>query len=365
MKRRALLSALGGSLLAGSAGCLSDSSGTPETPQNPQTTRTTTTTNTRTTTQTDTSENRVGLGVLNEDDESYALSIRVVDGDETVLDRSVEVRAGPGYGRGVEGTLVDEGTYHVVAELDTGARLEYEWRVTDDAGHLDIVVTSDGNLEPRQRSTGGIDDEGLPYSVAGAEDIFAPPSVEIRNESDADATVTVAIEYDGDRFFDHTFEATTDREISTPPVVESHARYDVFVQTADGRQATYEWHIPKMWAWPTLAVLVADDGTLRVGCAWPRTASVPVENTDESEREVTLTLSDDEGVVSETTQRVVPGTSNLPIRYPIGDEYELTVATPDGSETVSYVACACWSTSVSARVEDGVPVVESFQSWCD
>ncbi|WP_411966783.1 hypothetical protein [Haloferax sp. YSSS75] len=312
MKRRALLSSLGGSFLAGTAGCLSDSPGTPETPQNPQTTRPTTTTNSRTTTQTDTPEQRAGIGVLNEDDESYTLSIRVTDGDETLLDKSVDVHAGPGYGRGVEGALVGEGTYRVVAELDTGARLDYEWQVTDDAGHLEIVVTSDGELEPRQRSAGGIDDENLPYSVSGTKDIFAPPSVEIRNESDADATVTVAIEYDGDRFFDQTFDATTDREISTPPVVKSHATYDVVAETADGQRVTYDWHIPEMWAWPVLAVLVASDGTLRVGCGWPRTASVRVENTDDTEREVTMTLSDDDGVVSETTQVVAPARRRFP-----------------------------------------------------
>lgn len=365
MKRRALLSTVGGSLLFGAAGCLGDSAGTPETPRDPQTTRPTTAADTAATTRTRTPERRVGIGVRNEDDESYTLSLRVTDGDETLLERSVEVRSGPGYGRGVEGSLVDEGTYRVVAELDTGARMAYDWRVTDDAGHLDVVVTSDGELEPRQRSAGGLDDEGLPYSVAGADDIFAPPSVEIRNESGDDATVTVAIEYDGERFFDHAFDATTDREISTPPVVESHATYDVFVQTADGRETTYEWRIPEMWAWPTLAVLIAGDGTLRVGCAWPRTASVPVENADDTAREVTLTLSDGDGVVAETTRTVAPGASTLDARYPIGDEYELTVATPDGEETVSYVACDCWSTSVSARIEDGVPAVESFQSWCE
>ncbi|WP_411966782.1 hypothetical protein [Haloferax sp. YSSS75] len=43
----------------------------------------------------------------------------------------------------------------------------------------------------------------------------------------------------------------------------------------------------------------------------------------------------------------------------------MTVGTPDGSETVPYVACDCWSTSVSARIEDGAPVVEPLQSWCE
>ncbi|AFK20484.1 hypothetical protein E6P09_12715 [Haloferax mediterranei ATCC 33500] len=177
--------------------------------------------------------------------------------------------------------------------------------------------------------------------------------------------LTVAIEFDGDRFIEHTFNAETDREISTPPLVESHATYDVFVEAEDGRRATYEWNIPENWAWPLLTILVAEDGSLRVGCSWPRGKWISVENTDDVDREVMLTLSDDEGVVTETTRIVSPGESKLKFDIPIGGEYELTIETDDGSETVRYTACYCLTTRVTLKLENGAPVVESLLYQCD
>ncbi|EMA04772.1 hypothetical protein [Haloferax denitrificans] len=396
MKRRALLSTVAGSALGLAGGCLSDTDAPTETPANPQNTTATTDGPTESDTPESGSESGAGLSVVNEDDEPHALSVRVADGDETRVDSSLDVGAGPGYGRNVANDLVDDGRYRVVAELDAGATLDYEWTVTNETRRLELVVTSDAGLEPRQRVTPTLDDADLPYSVPGAADIFSPPTAGIRNRSDADARLTVAIEHDGTRFLEHAFDAATDREISTPALVESHGTYEVFVEADDGRTATHEWHIPETWAWPMLAVLVADDGSLRVGCAWPTTASIRVQNVAETEREVTLTLvrpddadagGDDAGgtgtgsedaVVTETTQTVPPGESNVSVDVPIGDEYELTVETPAGSETVDYPACYCRSTDVTATVggdsagasnggDDGNdgPSVESFQYVCE
>ncbi|WP_042661759.1 hypothetical protein [Haloferax sp. ATB1] len=386
MKRRALLSTVAGSALGLVAGCLDDSDESVETPANPQTTTATTDPPTDSTTETDTSEpepdTSVGLSVVNEDDEPHTLSVRVTDGDETHFDGSLDIGAGPGRGRSVENELVGEGTFRVVAELETGATLDYEWTVTDEARHLELVVTSDAALEPRQRVTPDLDDADLPYAVPGATDIFAPPTAKIRNRSDDDVRLTVAIERDGTRFFEHTFDAATDRDVSTPALVKSHGTYEVFVEAEDGRTAAHEWHIPEKWAWPTLAVLVAEDGSIRVGCAWPKRSSVHVKNEGETERDVTLTLlrpddsdtagdgSDADGtgsedaVVSETTQTVPPGESNVAFDVPIGDKYELTIETPVGSETVAYAACYCWNTSTTVTL-DGSLLVESYQYVCD
>ncbi|WP_148414348.1 hypothetical protein [Haloferax sp. KTX1] len=392
MKRRALLSTVAGSALGLAGGCLSDADEATETPANPQTTATATGSPIGSPTETDTSDPEadpdVGLSVVNEDDEPHALSVRVTDGGGTRVDSSLDVGAGPGYGRNVANDLVGDGSYRVVAELETGTTLDYEWTVTNEARRLELVVTPDADLEPRQRVTPALDDADLPYSVPGAADIFAPPSAEVRNRSDADARLTVAIEHDGTRFFEHAFDAATDREISTPSLVESHGTYEVFVEAEDGRTATHEWHIPEKWAWPTLAVLVADDGSLRVGSGWPKTASVHVENEGEAERDLTLTLvrpddadaaGDDAGgtgaggtVVSETSRTVSPGESNLAFDVPIGDEYELSIETPAGSETVDYAACYCWSTNVTVTLEGGSsggdgggPSVESSQYVCE
>ncbi|ELZ99303.1 hypothetical protein [Haloferax sulfurifontis] len=393
MKRRALLSTVAGSALGLAGGCLSDTDAPTDTPTNPQTTTAATDGPAESDTPGPGSESGAGLSVVNEDDEPHALSVRVTDGDETRVDSSLDVGAGPGYGRNVANDLVDAGRYRVVAELDTGATLDYEWTVTNETRRLELVVTSDAGLEPRQRVTPALDDADLPYSVPGSTDIFSPPTAGIRNRSDADARLTVAIEHGGTRFFEHAFDAATDREISTPALVKSHGTYEVFVEADDGRTATHEWHIPEKWAWPTLAVLVADDGSLRVGSGWPEMASVRVTNEDETERDLTLTLvrpddadagGDDAGgagtdsggtVVSETAQTVPPGESTVAVDIPIGDEYELTVETAAGSETVDYPACYCWSTTAEVTVggnsaggsnggDDG-PSVESFQYVCE
>ncbi|ELZ94227.1 hypothetical protein C440_11418 [Haloferax mucosum ATCC BAA-1512] len=369
MKRRALLSTLGGSYLTLTAGCLSQN-GTSGTPSNPQSTTTKSTSPpTGTGSETKTPEpTRANLIVENDDDEEHTLSIRVRNaaGDEgtAILDRSVDVSDGPGFGMGVAGSRVGEGTYRVTAELDTGATLDYEWRVTAVARDLSIVITSDGSLEPRQRLAEG-GDGNLPYDVSGAKDIFAPPRAEIRNESDEDTMLTIGIEHDGDRFFEHTFNAETDREISTPPLVKSHATYDVSVETDDGRSASYEWTIPENWGWPLLAILVAEDGSLMVGCSWPRRRSISVENTDETDHELTLMVSGDGSTVAETTQTVSPGESEYAFDVPIGDEYELTVETDGGSETVTYAACYCWNTRVTVTLAGGTPAVETFHYWCE
>ncbi|WP_049967842.1 hypothetical protein [Haloferax prahovense] len=400
MKRRALLSTVAGSALGLAAGCLSDLDEPVETPVNPQTTMATTDppteTTTETTTETNTSEpdSSIGLSVVNEDDKSHTLSVRVTDGDETRFVGSLDIGAGPGRGRSVENDLVGERTVRVVAELEAGATLDYEWTVTDEARHLELVVTSDADLEPRQRVRPALDAADLPYTVTGAKDIFAPPGATIRNRSDADARLTVAIDHDGSRVFERAFDAATDREISTPALVASHGTYEVVVEAEDGRTATHEWDIPENWGWPTLAVLVAADGSLRVGSGWPKTASVHVENEGEAERDLTLTLvrpadadtaSDDAGGetgsggadVSETNRTAPPGESTVGFEVPIGDVYELTIETAAGSETVDYAACYCWNTNVTVTLNgrgggdgdgggggDGDLSVESFEYVC-
>lgn len=358
MDRRTLLSTLAGSSLVGAAGCLDDPLGTEtDVPAPIETTPTDEVVETTPTNE------AVGLSVTNEDDEPHSVSLRVEHGDETLLERTVEVNSG--VGRLVEGRLVGEGTYRVVAELDDAPRLDYEWRVTNELGFLDIVVREGGRLEPRQRAKStptGTDGDG-PYTVSGADDVLTPPNVEIRNWSGEDAVVTVAISHDGDRFFERSFEATTDREVLTEPVVASKAVYRVVAETNDGRRATYEWNVAGNW--PLLAVLVDEDGTLRVGCDWPHEAEIAVENADEESRTVAVTLSDGEGVVAEATRTVSPGDGRVRLDVPMGDEFELRVETEAGADEAEYIACYCRSSTAEISVEDGVPTVESYVAVCE
>jgi hypothetical protein len=363
MRRRALLASLGSTPLLSLAGCLSDGSDADRsTATDAESTPAATEEPTPEPTETAAPERRVGIGVVNETEETHALSIRLSEGDEVLLDRTVDVRVG--VGTAVEGSRVGPGTYRVVAELDSGATLEYEWRVTDELGWLELVVTDEG-VRPRQRASGGVGDDYEPYEVDGAPDIFAPPSVEIRNDSGTDAAVTVAIEYEGNRFFEHTFDATTDREITTPPVVASAATYDVVAETADGGRATYEWEIPREWNWPKLAVLVAEDGSLRVGCDRGGETSVRVENGDDAERELSLSLRRGGTVASETTVRVDPGETTVSLAVPIGDVYELRAETSEGVDAGEFVACYCWTTDATVTVTEGTPKVDPSTYVCE
>ncbi|SFG36414.1 hypothetical protein SAMN04488063_1810 [Halopelagius inordinatus] len=368
MDRRTLLSTLAGSSLVGTAGCLDDPLGTETDTRAP----------TDETVETTPTDEAVGLSVTNEDDEPHSVSLRVEDGDETLLERTVDVD--PGVGRLVEGRLVGEGAYRVVAELDDGPRLDYRWRVTSELGFLDIVVRDGGRLEPRQRAestpTGG-DGDG-PYTVSGADDVLTPPNVEIRNWSDEDAVVAVSISHEGDRFFERSFEATTDREVLTEPVVASKAVYRVVAElrsaarrttsgdvaeTDDGRRATYEWNVAGNW--PLLAVLVDEDGTLRIGCDWPHETEIAVENADEESRTVAVTLSDGEGVVAEATRTVSPGDGRVRLDVPMGDEFRLRVETEAGTDEAEYIDCYCRSSTAEISIEDGVPTVDSYVAVCE
>jgi hypothetical protein len=48
----------------------------------------------------------------------------------------------------------------------------------------------------------------------------------------------------------------------------------------------------------------------------------------------------------------------------MGDEYEVTVETDAGSDTVDYVACECWYTEATVRLEEGVPSIDAVQYFC-
>ncbi|MCO8267509.1 hypothetical protein NKF06_13155 [Haloferax sp. AB510] len=367
MKRRALLTTLSGSILSGVTGCLgsdSERSASQRTTTEPPTKPPTTASPTPDQTRTQTPVSRVNLGVKNESDRGHTLSVQVTQADETVLDQSVDIGPGPGHSMSIKPDIVGEGVYSVVAGLDTGTRLHYEWSFEEEDRGLEIIITSDGALEPRENESIELNDESLPYTVSGAKDIFIPPRVVVRNESNDASELTVTLEHSGDQFFVHTFDALRHHEISAGPVVKSHATYDVFVETADGKQSTYEWKLGEYANYPVLAVLITESGALRVGCAWPGTAVIVVENNDDTQHEVTATLTKDDVVVTETTQTVAPRTDHLTVGFPIGDEYELTVATPAGSTTVPYLACNSASTKAEVQLHEGVPTVETgILSW--
>jgi hypothetical protein len=206
---------------------------------------------------------------------------------------------------------------------------------------------------------------GDAYVVPGAKRILSPAGADVRNATDEAATVTVAVAYEGDRFYERTFDVAAGAEVDSEPIVASHATYDVVVETADGRRATYEWAIPENWHWPRATVLVAEDGSLRVGCAWPSEQTVAVENADGSARDLTLTLSDDDGAVVETTETVPAGEGSVPVAVPIGDEYELHVETADGADTASYVVCYCRTTHATVEVREGVPYIDTVLPVCE
>lgn len=219
--------------------------------------------------------------------------------------------------------------------------------------------------ETRTESTAtGTPTDG-PYVVPGAERTFTPAAAEVRNESDDDATVTVAVEHEGERFFERTFDVPPDSTVTSEPVVASHAAYDVFVATVDGRETTSEWTIPDQWNWPTLAVLVAGGGALRVGYGFGGERPVIVKNRDEPTYDVTLELLRGETVVAEATRSVPPGDETVALDVPIGDRYRLRAEVDGASDTAEYVDYDCWATDAAVRINGGTPSVEAMQYICD
>ena len=206
---------------------------------------------------------------------------------------------------------------------------------------------------------------GDAYVVPGAKRILGPAGADVRNATGEAATVTVAVAYEGDRFYERTFDVGAGAEAASEPIVASHATYDVVVETGDGRRTTYEWSISENWHWPRLTVLVAEDGSVRAGCAWPSEQSVAVENADGSARDLTLTLSGDDGTVVETAETVPAGEGSVAFDVPIGDEYDLRVETTDGADTASYVVCYCRTTRATVEIREGVPHIDTVLPVCE
>ena len=63
-----------------------------------------------------------------------------------------------------------------------------------------------------------------------------------------------------------------------------------------------------------------------------------MENGDDSERELSLSLLRGENVVSETVERVVPGDTLVSLSVPIGDVYALHAETSGGSASGEFAA---------------------------
>ncbi|RYJ14108.1 hypothetical protein ELS19_09125 [Halogeometricum borinquense] len=206
---------------------------------------------------------------------------------------------------------------------------------------------------------------GDAYTVPDADRILGSAQAKLRNDSGEATTLTLAVEYEGDRFFEESFDLKAGDEVSTDSLVASHATYDVVVETSDGGRATDEWSIPERWHWPQLAILVADDGSLQIGCGLPRSREIPVENTDETPRDVTLTLSDGNETVVETTQTIQPGNGHLSFDGPIGGEYEMQIETDEGSDTATYLSCYCRNTEARVQIDDGKPTLETLRLTCE
>ncbi|KTG27416.1 hypothetical protein [Haloferax profundi] len=358
MNRRRLLGIVSGSVLVGTGGCLGATTTTPgDAVVSDETTETSPDDGVETP-----GEPVVRFTVENRIYRERFLSVHITRDGDPVVTQTVKTH---GVGkRGMDGELTPGETYHVVAELDSGDRFESDWKLSPNAQLLTFVVTVDETVSVVEVTSGDPLGADFPYTIAGAEDIFVPPGLDVRNESDEDVTLSVALEHDGDHFFDRTLELGSGRQTTTDPIVDSHGTYDVVVETADGRQTIDEWRVPESWGWPTLAVLVAEDGTLGVGGGWPQEVVFPVENEDETASEVVTTIANRDEVVAETRQTVAPGTDRLTATLPLGDEYEVTVETDAGRDTAAYVACECWHSEATIHVEEGVPSIETVQYFC-
>lgn len=145
IRRHVLSSTVADPTLGFAAGCPSDLDESVETPANLQTIMATI--DPPTEASTSGPDSGTGLSVVNEDDKLHTLSARITGDDETCFIGLLDIGAGPDRGQSVENDPVGKRTVCVVAELEVGATLGYEWTVTDEARHLELVVTPDADLE--------------------------------------------------------------------------------------------------------------------------------------------------------------------------------------------------------------------------
>lgn len=372
--RRALLRAAGSSLAAGLAGC---ATGAP-----PGGDLTVTPAPVPTGTATPAARSPAGrpgarddadVGIRSRSAATHRLTLVVEDPatGETVF-RNVYVvdNRGGMAARGTDEALEDDRRYRVTAWLESGPVVTHAWDLRGALGPLTVVITEDGGLdlrqhvdcspacEPASRGGSAVD---LPYAVEGAPETFTPGSAGIRSDHDEPVDLTLEVDHDGTTVLAYTYRVTPERVLSIGPLVETAGTFDVVARTAAGARARYTWAVPSSDNYPSLSVLVREDGTPLVGCGWVDRTNVRVRNTTTAERDLRFELERDGEVVSTVDRSVPPETeAGVAVPVPIGGTYTLQVRTLPGpshpartAETAVRV-CSCLGDEARLTVGESV-----------
>jgi len=193
----------------------------------------------------------------------------------------------------------------------------------------------------------------LPYAIPGAEETYQRGSVEIRNESDAERTVTLSIAHDDTTFFEcqHTLESG--ESVSIENVTATAGEYTVVATVEDERSTTAEWHVPTAQNYPMLLVSIRGAGEPVIGCPGDRTVSLSLRNEAESDSTVSLSLRRDDRVVAEKSVQIdTDATVDVSLTVPIGDRYTLEATGDAGRERATIATCRGYETSNITVVVD-------------
>ncbi|WP_276274160.1 hypothetical protein [Haloarcula litorea] len=180
----------------------------------------------------------------------------------------------------------------------------------------------------------------LPYAIPGAEETYQPGSAELRNQTDSETTVTLAIAHDDTTFFECTQTLASGESIPFDGVTATAGEYTVTVTVGDGRSTTTEWRIPSRQTYPMLLVSIRGDDEPVIGCPGNREVSVQVRNQTDSAVTVELSLRrDDQPVAQKAVQVDATSNTDVTLAIPIGDFYTLAVASDAGQARKQISAC--------------------------
>ncbi len=271
--------------------------------------------------------------VDNRGDATRFVTVAVYDGDRPVLSRTFEVTANARVA--VADALAAPGAYRVVVETVDGGRATYDWRVTADAGDLEVVVADGSSGErrvarpseapPTERAASAASREPsesdgvtfwevmdcapscpaaregtggpLPYkSTATARE---PAVLVVANGTAEPRSVQIAVADLYGTVLDYEYEVSARTRLRVP-VTGAAGVYAVSVR-AGGEHREYDWHVPEI---ERLRVRVGDG--LRVDCG-DATGTLRLVNRDDRAHDLTVRVRDGDEVVFERTVRMASG----------------------------------------------------------
>lgn len=267
-----------------------------------------------------------GFVVHNRGDEVRYVTVAVYDGDRTAASRTFEVAAGAS--ASVEDALAAAGTYRVVVETADGERAVHEWRVTGDAGDLEVVVDDGVAFWEAMRcapacpaAEGGVSAR-LPYKsgAAGRE----PATLVVENPADAPRRVSVTVADLHTTVLDYAYVVPARTRLRVP-VTAAEGVYAVRARSG-GETREYTWSVPEA---ERVFVRVGDG--LRVDCG-EATGTLRLANRDDTTHHLRVVVSDGDGTVFDRTIRLPPGAETTVERaVQSSGRYELSASTAEGA----------------------------------